>query len=155
MMGGAIVFAVAFGSYLFLAGTIDTAELVAAFVCASAATTMAAGLAFVAVRRFRFAPPTGAVWRPIAALLPETFIVGRELVRVALNGTDRQQGDFVRQPFEAAGTDPLSHGRRALVVLGISLAPRSFVLRGERDDILLLHALPAKPPSTDTAWPAL
>ena len=154
MMGGTIVFALAFAFYLFLAGTIATIELIAAFACAAATTAIATGLATVALRRFRFLPPFKAVWRPIAALLPETVVVGRELVRVALHGADRQVGDFVRQPFVPGGDDPTEHGRRALTVLGVSLAPRTFVIRGERDDVLLLHAFPTRPPSPDANWPA-
>ena len=154
MMTGVLVFTVAFGLYLFFAGTIETVEVVAGLVCASATTILVAGLAIVAIRQFRFAAPSRAIWRPFAALLPETLMVGRELMNVALRGTSRQRGDFVRQPFEPAGDDPLSHGRRAVTVLGISLAPRTFVIRGERGDIMLLHAMPTKPPSSDTTWPA-
>ena len=141
------------GLYLFLAGSVDAVEIAAALVCAGLGTTLAVALEIVAKRNFEPRPPLRAVLRPFAALLPETAVVGRELVSAAVTGTTRQRGDFIRQPFEPGADDARSAGRRALTVIGVSLAPRTFVVRGELSDALLLHGLPPKPISSDRRWP--
>lgn len=152
-IGRVILFAAAMSFYLFLAGTFDAVEVTAGLVCALAATVLSGGLDAVASRRFSFAPPVKAIWRPIASLIPEMLTVGRELLLVALQGAKGEHGGFIDQPFEPGGDDPASHGRRALAILGVSLAPRTFVIRGEPDTVLLLHGFPPKPPSSDARWP--
>ncbi len=151
---GVAVFVVLSGLYLFLAGTVDAVEIIAMVVCAAAGTALAVALETVAKRNYAPLPPPKAILRPFAALLPELLVVGRELVAVALHGAAAQRGTFVRQPFEPGADDTRSSGRRALTIIGISLAPRTFAIRGERTDTLLLHGLPPKPASRDTAWPA-
>ncbi len=156
IVGAVITFVVLLGIDLFFAGAISTVEIVAGLVCATAGTALAIGLGVVAERRFAFAPPMKALLKPFVALLPETLAVGRELIAVAIGGAERQRGDFIEQPFrpgESEG-DPKAAGRHALAIIGVSMAPRTFVVRGERTDALLLHCLPAKPPSPDPAWPA-
>ena len=141
-----------FALYLFLAGTVDTVEMTAGFVCAGAGTALAIGLRRVAHRRLAFGPPPArAILRPIAALIPETLSVGRQLVAAIFAGTD-QRGAFVRQSFDPGADDRRSTGRRAIAVIGGSLAPGSFVIRGDRSETMILHALPSKPPSPDPRW---
>jgi len=148
------VFVLLAGLYLFLAGNVDAVEVTAMVVCAAAGTALAVALERVAKRNYSSLPPLKAVVRPFAALLPETFVVGRDLAGIAITGTRRQRGDFVQQPFNPGGDDSRSAARRALTVIGLSLAPRAFVVRGDRTDAVLLHELPPKPTSADTAWPA-
>ena len=152
MVQGAAVALALFALYLLFAGEVSAVEIGAGLVCAGAGTALAVGLDVVAVRRFGPAFRLGAVLRPLAALLVETFVVGRELVRAAAGGAAR--GALSVQPFDPGGDDPRSATRRALTLLGISLAPRSFAIRGERGDGLLLHNLPAKPAAKEREWPA-
>ena len=148
------VFLLLAGLYLFLAGTIDAVEVTAMLVCAAAGTTLAVAVERVAKRNYSPMPLLGAVIRPFMALLPELIVVARTLVAAAIGGATRQRGEFVQQPYDPGGSDPRSAGRRALTVIGLSLAPRAFVVRGDRTDAVLLHELPAKPTSADKAWPA-
>ena len=150
----ALLFLVLLGCYLFFAGEVSTVEVIAGIVTAAAATVLSVALVVVAKRHFRLAPPAKAILHPLATLFLEFYKVGKRLVTVALQGASGQQGGFVRQPFEPGGDDALSSGRRAAVIIGLSLAPASFVIRGERDEALLLHGWPEQPPSRDTAWPA-
>jgi hypothetical protein len=149
-----LLFLVLLGLYLFFAGEVSTVEVIAGIVAAAAATALGIGLVAVAKKHFRVAPPPRAILRPLAALLPETFAVGYQLIRVALRGAGGQQGGFIQQPFDPGGDDARSSGRRAAVVIGVSLAPRTFVIRGDRGESLLLHGWPEKRPSADKAWPA-
>ena len=150
----ALLFLVLLGLYLFFAGEVSTVEMIAGGVAAGAATGLAVALVVVAKKHFRLAAPAKAIFHPLAALLPEFFQVGKQLIIVALQGTSGQRGAFIPQPFEPGGDDPVSAARRAATVIGVSLAPGTFVIRGERDVSLLLHAWPEKPPSRDRAWPA-
>lgn len=137
-----------------LAGEISTVEVVAALVCSGLGTAVALGLITIARRRFRFRPAPDAVLRPWAALVPETFAVGQQLIAATIRLVD-QRGGFVRQPFDPGETDdPTDAGRRAVAVLGISLAPRSFAVRGDRSDTMILHTLPERSASPDRRWPA-
>ena len=151
---GIVVFALLAGLYLFLAGTVDAVELTAMAVCAGAGTALALALETVAKRNYAPLPPPKAVVRPLLALIPELFIVGRELAAAVAAGPNRHRGDFSRQPFVPGGADPRSAARRALTIIGVSLAPRTFVVRGELSDHLLTHGLPPKPVSADREWPA-
>ena len=143
-----------FGLYLFLAGDVSLVEIVAGLICAGTGNGLALALDRVAKRHF--GPPVRlrAVLRPLAALIPETLVVGRDLLVVALWGTEGQRGAFLLQPFDPGVDDRASATWRALSVLGVSLAPRTFVIRGERDTTLLLHGFPPKVPSPDAEWPA-
>ena len=149
-----VVFAGLTGLILFFAGEVSTFEVIAALLCAAAGTSLAIALRRVAKKRFVVSFAPRILWKPLAALIPEYVAVGRQLLDVAFRGTSRQRGDFTHQPFEFGGDDATSNTRRALTVLGVSLAPRTFVVRGETDASLLLHSLPPKPPSSDTRWPA-
>ena len=149
-----LLFLVLLGTYLFLAGEVSIVEIIAGVVTAGAATGLAVALVVVAKKHFRLSPPATAILHPLAALFPEFYQVGKQLIIVALQGTSGQRGDFVEQPFEPGGDDATSAGRRAATVIGASLAPGGFVVRGDRDEALLLHTWPEKRPSRDRVWPA-
>ena len=143
------------GFYLFLAGSGGTVEYIAMVVCCTLGTALAVGLSLVAREHFILRPVPRAVLKPIAAALPEFVTVGRELVAVALHGASRHVGDYVRQPYDFGAATPLDAGRRAVNTIGVSLAPRTFLIRGNRaDGTLLLHGFPPKPASDDRRWPA-
>ncbi len=143
------------GFYLFLAGSLGTVEIIAALVCCTLGTALAVGLSLVAHQHFTLRPAPRAILRPLAALLPEFLTVGRELATVVFRGAGRHHGDYVHQPFDFGAADPRDAGRRAMTTVGVSLAPRTFLVRGERSDgTLLLHGFPPKPVSEDARWPA-
>ncbi len=143
------------GFYLFLAGSADTVELIAMLVCCTLGVMLAVGLSLVAQEHFTLRPAPRAILKPFAALLPDFYAVGRELVAVAIHGGGRHCGDYVRQPFDFGAATPREAGRRAVTTIGVSLAPRTFLVRGNRSDgTLLLHGFPAKPVSPDGRWPA-
>ena len=146
---------VAAGFYLFLAGDDSTVELVAMAVCATLGTALAVALSLVPEKHFALRPAPRAILRPLAALLPELLAVGRELADVSIGGASRHRGAFVHQPFDFGSDTPREAGRRAVTLIGVSLAPRGFVVRGEQaDGKVLLHGFPPKPVSSDTKWPA-
>ncbi len=150
-----LVFAASCGFYLFLAGSADTVELLAMAFCVTLGTALAVGLSVVAKAPIALRPPPRAILRPLAALLPELVGVGRRLAAVAFHGAGGYEGGFVHQPFDFGVADAREAGRRAMTLIGVSLAPRSFVVRGEKaDGTVLLHGFPPKPVSPDTRWPA-
>ena len=151
---GIVVFCLLAGLYLFLAGSIDAVEIIAMVFCAAVGTALATALEVVAKRNYLPRPPPRAIAMPMLALVPELLVVGRELVSVVVSGESRMRGAFVQQPFEPGGDDPRAAARRAITIIGVSLAPRTFAIRGERTNQLLTHGLPPKPPSPDKAWPA-
>ena len=79
------------------------------------------------------------------------YVMARNAQR---QGGERPRGAFGHQPFEPGGPDAKSRTRRAATIIGVSLAPRTFVVRGEDSKELLLHCLPEKAPSPDQSWPA-
>ena len=148
-----VLFLALAGLSLFFAGDVSTVEVIAALICGAAGTGFSVALNVVAKKHFSLSPPAKVVLKPFGALVPEYLVVGRALVAVAVSGAPRQRGAFVHQPFDFGGNDARSASRRALTVIGVSLAPRTFVIRGENGDALLLHGFPDKAPSPDTEWP--
>ena len=143
------------GFYLFFAGSVDAVEITVMLVCCTLGAALAVGLSLVAQEHFALRPAPRALFKPLAALLPEFFTVGRELFAVAIHGSHRHNGDYVHQPFDFGAATPREAGRRAVTTIGVSLAPRTFLVRGNRSDgTLLLHGFPAKPVSPDERWPA-
>ena len=143
------------GVYLLLAGSFDTVEAIAMLVCTVLGTALVVGQSVVANEHVTLRPAPRAILGPLAALLPELYAVGRQLFDVAIHGASRHRGDYVHQPFDFGTDDPREAGRRAVTLIGVSLAPRSFVIRGERaNGTVLLHGFPPKPMSPDRRWPA-
>ena len=144
-----VVFA---GAYLALAGSLDGVELAFVLACAVPAAALVWAMSRVARRHFALRVPARALLRPLGSLLPDAVAVGRELVAASLHGSGTQRGGFVRQPFDSGDGQAATH--RATVLIGLSLAPRTFVVRGENSDELLLHVLPERAASPDHVWPA-
>lgn len=143
------------GFYLLLAGSADTVEIIGMLVCCTLGTALAVGLSLVAHEHFALRPAPRAILRPLAAAIPEFLTVGRELIAVAIHGAGRHRGDYIHQPYDFGAATPRDAGRRAVTTIGVSLAPRTFLVRGDRGaGTLLLHGFPPKPASDDTRWPA-
>ena len=63
-------------------------------------------------------------------------------------------GRTLRQPFRRGGDGPAAAARRALVTLGLSVAPNGYVLEiGDNQDDLSLHRLSPALPRPDPEWP--
>jgi multisubunit Na+/H+ antiporter MnhE subunit len=66
----------------------------------------------------------------------------RDLWALASALTSRPTGRIVEEPFEATGEDPRSAARRALAVVGGTLAPNSIVVEIDADrGVLVRHDL--------------
>ena len=144
------------GAYLLFAGQASTDEVVAAVLCAIAATALSIVLRRYAERAYRFrgVPWLAVLGRPAAALLPDAWRVGRVLARAALRGPGAAQGAWMWQDFRHGGESAEDAARRALVTLGASFAPNAYVLQlPDTRDAILLHRLAERAPSPDREWP--
>ena len=99
-------------------------------------------------------PPPRAIVRPLAALVSDTGRVGLVLLRALARRPAAAVGGPSPQPLRGAEGSRSDAGRRALVVLGSSLAPNGYVLDGSwPEQTLLLHRLSPAKPETDPDWP--
>ena len=143
------------GIYLLLAGKITITEILAG----AGATTVALAFAVLrrgaARRRLRLRVPwLQVIGAPLVSLFPDAGRVALVLLRAVLRRPAGAAGSAVRQPFAPGTADPEDAGRRALVTLGISLAPNGYVLDLPNDGCcLLLHRLAPASPSADMRWP--
>lgn len=136
--------------YLLLAGEVSIGEVIACAAAVALASGYAfarAGTASVPMRLpLRAVPVLG---RAARSVIPDTLRVGRALL-AAFRGAE---GSVCRQAFHFGGDNPADAGRRACVVIAISLAPNGYVLGAEDDGDLVLHRLHPAPPSDDREWP--
>ncbi len=88
----------------------------------------------------------------------DTWRVGRVLLRTLAPGQAHAArtapGMLQIQPFRRGSDDPAEAGRRALVTLGLSLAPNGYVVDFATGSGLLIHRLQPVPPQPDQDWPA-
>lgn len=155
LLFGMPVFAVSAGVYLLLAGQLSGTELLTAGIVAVAFTLLAVVLRLRHDRQVRLPwPPARALLHPLASLLLDSGRVGLMLLRAILRGPAGVSGTVSQQPFRRGGRDPRDAGRRALVILGTSLAPNGFVLDLPPDEEnLLMHRLAPAASSRDKEWP--
>ena len=74
----------------------------------------------------------------------------------SLSGAPPPAGEYRDITFHPGGDDPVSAARRALVVLGVSLSPNTFVVAVDRErGLLRIHQLvpSAQPSGEDKEWP--
>ncbi|MBP0492704.1 hypothetical protein [Roseomonas indoligenes] len=141
------------GAYLLMAGSVQGAEVAAAVIGGGAAAAFSMALRRCAPDPFSF----GAVrWRAFASLpgtlVRETATVAAVLLR-ALFRAEGERGSVAEQPFEHGPDSPEEAARRAFSVLGLSLAPNSYVLDEPVPGALALHRLSPQPPVPDRRWP--
>jgi hypothetical protein len=145
----AAVWAVSALGYLGLVGQLSAAEVGLALGCGLAAAIWAAALRTAGLLHFRFeAAAVGAALRALAHLPRAIAEVGAALLR-------GHGGSVVRQHF-IHGRDqiPADVGRRAMVLLTISLAPDKFAVRVPPGrDRLELHSLVPIAAQADPRWP--
>jgi hypothetical protein len=151
-----LAFAGSAGLYLLFAGQLSSTELLTAGLVAAAFTLLTAILRLRHDRRLSLPwPPVRALLRPFASLFADSGRVGLVLLRAILHRPSGAVGAASPQPYRAGGQAPADSGRRALVILGSSLAPNGFVLEDLPDngDRLVMHRLAQVGPSRDREWP--
>ena len=143
------------GFYLLLAGSLGRTELIACACVAAGFAGLATVLHLRQERRLRLPMPSWAVLGRLALAVPlDTARVGLVLLRTLRRRPDGQLTAIAAQPFQPGGGDPEDAARRALVILGSSLAPNGFVVELPGDaDALCLHRLATAAPSRDARWP--
>lgn len=141
------------GFYLLCAGETTAHELAAGLPLA----TLGAGFVLVLRRGEQHQLVLSAPWHrvigaPLTALLPDAWRVGRVLIGAIRQRPAGSVGAICRQPFRHGPETPPEAGRRALVVLGTSVAPNGYVV-DVPGDAILLHRLVEVPPRRDREWP--
>jgi multisubunit Na+/H+ antiporter MnhE subunit len=128
--------------YLALADSRSVPELATGGVAAAIGASAAS---IVHAQRLARVRPRAAwllrAWRALALLLVDTVVLARALIGLLVLRR-RVRGRLRAVRFRAAGDDPRSAARRALVQLLGSLAPNRIVIGVDRDrDVLLVHEL--------------
>ena len=140
------------GLYLLLAGQAGGTEFAAAVPAVLLAAGMGRALQAHADRRVQLrAPWPRVLLRPSASICLDSVRVGIALLH-AIARPDAHAGEISRQAFRAGGGQPHEAGRRALVVLGASLAPNGLVVDVSADALSMHRLVPARP-QDDTEWP--
>jgi hypothetical protein len=141
--------------YLLFAGQLSWTEAGAgafATSVAAAATTLRRNAEAHEVSLRLGLPGLRATVLPLIALFPDAARIGVRLLSALRRRPDGEMGMIVEQPFIHG--DEHDGGRRAVVVLGASLAPNGFVLRvPSRRNVLVMHRLAPVPPNPDAVWP--
>lgn len=132
--------------YLLFAGTVSATELEAGVPLAVATVGLMVLLQRLARRPLSLRAPARAFHRPLTAVVPDAVRVARVLL-----SPRPREGGLICQPFRRGGCREA--GRRALTVIGCSLAPNGIVVRMTRD-ALIIHYLAPKQPNPDREWPA-
>ncbi len=140
------------GMYMLFAGEVSGTEALAGLVSVAAAMVFAWVAQRAEKRFFRFR----LGWVALLARLPvalarDTVVVGAWLVRSIWRPVE---GGLARQNFDHGDASGEAGARRALVVLGASLAPNGYVVRvPARGDFFLVHRLAPAPLAADEEWP--
>jgi len=138
--------------YILFAGTLSVSEGSACVVAVAGAGFYLMLARRAKVPRFAFR----AVWILVLprlgwGLARDTMLVGRALV-ISIFRVVR--GELLSQRFTHGGESGAAGARRALVTLGVSLAPNGYVVRVPvRGNFLLVHQLVPAPMKTDEEWP--
>ena len=144
MVVAGVSWVVLIGIYFVFVGQASTDEAVTA-LCASLAC---AAFAWLVRRRgdrklhFQELPLVGLLAPPLRALLADTPLVGGVLALAILRVRRAETGKWVWQEYDLDQKHPSLRAFRAIVVLGQSLSPRSFVVRSIfRGHSMQLHKL--------------
>ena len=155
MLRAAILWIVFLGLYLLFAGPVSSSELIAGVPCAAAV----AGFALIYRRAQEQQMDLRAPWlrvvlRSLGNVPRDVLRVGGVLVRSLWQAPAIAIGIASHQPFRQGGDRPADAARRAMVVLGTSLAPNGFVLMmPQGSETMVLHRLVLTPATPDREWP--
>ncbi len=140
-------------SYLILAGQVSLDEVAAGVVLGGLGAAWQRAVLRDTARRFRFERPAlGAVGGALLRFPGATIRVGTRLAEALRRDV---AGRREERPFHRGRVaDPRDAGRRAVVVLGTSLAPDSYALRLPLDEeVIAFHVLTGEAPGGDPRWP--
>ena len=143
---GAAWWAAMFVAWIALDDTIARPELVVGAVAAA----IAAAIAFTVQRRGYISFQPRARWlmqipRLAWTVLADCALLGGALWRRVVR-REAVEGTTIRVPFDYGGDNPRDGARRALVNVGVSLTPNSFVIDIDPEaGSLLVHQLVARP----------
>jgi hypothetical protein len=142
-------------AYLLLAGQASRTECIAAAPVVLLTAGFAAALHRTASRPMRLSSPALPVMaHALQSLFPDTARVARVLMRAILNRPPGAIGPFVHQPFRHGGGGAADAGRRAVVTLGLSLAPNGYVLDPDEHQDIPLHRLAPAGAAPGREWPS-
>ncbi len=155
MLRAAALWIVFLGLYLLFAAPLSTQELLAGAPSAAAITGFALLYRRAEERQMDLRAPWFRVaLRALATIPPDALRVGRALLRSLWGPRYAQTGLAAQQPFLQGNDTAADATRRALVVLGTSLAPNGYVLMmPEGSETMVLHRLVQVPPRPDREWP--
>ncbi|HEX3818043.1 MAG TPA: hypothetical protein VHW03_07135 [Chthoniobacterales bacterium] len=146
---------VAFGLYELLAGELSWPEAVVGAAVAAITVGVLANVRAQSTHHFQF--PRGSLGKlrrvPLQMLIDCLIVFGAILRRPFLA---RGSGRFAEREFNQGNEHPASRARRALVTLGITCAPNTFVIGTiSPNGKLLVHELVPEKSKTprDRDWP--
>ena len=140
-------------AYLVLAGQVSADEVVAGVLLGGLGVAWHAVVCRCSRHSFTFERHAGLeVVQAVSGLPGAILRVGSRLATALVRNTE---GHTIEQPFHRGRLDDTrDRGRRAIVVLAISLAPDSYVLRLPVDEeTIVIHAFTLGSPGTDPRWP--
>jgi len=145
-----IIFVLIYGSYILFVGPFSFSEALAAIP----AVLGGFGFAILQHRNAARRLAVHAPWRRLVAYLAATLAkdtvrVGGALLRTLVKPVS---GRIAAQAFNPGNDDANAAGRRAAVILAVSLAPNGYVV-GVTDNSLQVHRLFPAPSKPDTVWP--
>ncbi|MDT7952509.1 MAG: hypothetical protein RQ966_13480 [Acetobacteraceae bacterium] len=142
-------------SYLLFAGDVDAGELIACSVVTVGASLYAFALFRSGSLGMRLAARgLTSLLRGSTAVVLDLGRVGWALLQAVGRRPEAVQGTIVSVPFRIGGLEPEDAGRRAAVVLAMSIAPNGFAVGVDQQrDLLLVHQLTPVAAGNDTEWP--
>ena len=155
MLRPAIFWIVFLGLYLLFAAPVSTSELIAGVPAAALITAFAIIYRRAEERRMDLRAPWRRVILHVLGSIPgDSLRVGGALLRALWQPPQSQIGLPTHQPFRHGDDTAADATRRALVVLGTSLAPNGFVLMmPQGSETIVLHRLVLPPAKPDREWP--
>jgi hypothetical protein len=155
VLRAAALWIVFLGLYLFFAAPVSSSELVAGVPSAAAITAFALQYRRAADRRMDLrAPWARFILLSLKAVPGDVLRVGGALLLSLWRAPQREIGSTSHQPFREGDDTGASAIRRAMAVLGTSLAPNGYVLMLLRgSETIVLHRLVRAAPRANREWP--
>jgi multisubunit Na+/H+ antiporter MnhE subunit len=131
-----------FALWMLLAGTLAFSEIVVGVAAAAVAATVVESVSRQRLVRFRPDPRWllrgwWLPWRTVKEFAALSVALGRSLI-----GRRRVGGRFVALPFRVGGNDSRSSARRAVLTVGASFAPNTYVVDFDQgEQRVLVHQL--------------
>ena len=155
VLRAAALWIVFLGVYLLFAGPVSASELIAGVPSAALITGFALLYRRTEERQMDLrAPWLRVILRSLGAVPGDAVRVGGALIGLLWHRRENHIGISTHQPFRHGDRTPTDAARRAIVVLGTSLAPNGYVLMMPRDsETMVLHRLVLTPPRPEREWP--